>query len=161
MGTTLLPLLTVLSFSSLNTPPDETSRPVAAPVSIHHPRGYWPPGGYPGRIGSPYFYSVPGDSVRVAARRSHGRCGCGHHRRHHRGRYRGTGTFGFHHGGYTPHSGYVLRYHRPTDPYSYHFGPGYYRHTEHGHYRFPYYNYRSPWYYPGQPVYTRDTNFAW
>lgn len=71
-------------------------------------RGYWQPGGYENRIGSPYYYSAPG-----------------------------------------------------ADPYTYHFGPGFYRSGEYGHYRFPYYSYRRPWYYPGQPVYNRDTNLPW
>jgi len=70
--------------------------------------GYWQPGGYEGRVGSPYYYSAPAG-----------------------------------------------------DPYTYHFGPGFYRSGEYGHYRFPYYSYRRPWYYPGQPVYNRDTNLPW
>jgi len=71
-------------------------------------RGYWQPGGYENRVGSPYYYSAP-----------------------------------------------------RTDPYNYHYGPGFYRSGEYGHYRFPYYSYRRPWYYPGQPVYNRDTNLPW
>lgn len=55
-------------------------------------------------------------------------------------------------------------YHPPAvggDPYTYHFGPGYYRRAEAGHYRFPYYSYRRPWYYVGPPSYNRDTNLPW
>lgn len=48
-----------------------------------------------------------------------------------------------------------------TDPYTHHFGPGFYRHFEYGHHRFPYYSYRRPWYFPGPAVYNRDTNLAW
>lgn len=70
--------------------------------------GAWQPGGYEGRVGSPYYYSAPAG-----------------------------------------------------DPYTVHFGPGFYRSGEYGHYRFPYYSYRRPWYYPGQPVYNRDTNLPW
>lgn len=47
------------------------------------------------------------------------------------------------------------------DPYSTHFGPGYYRSGEQGHYRFPYYSYRRPWYHPGFAGYNRDTNLPW
>lgn len=55
----------------------------------------------------------------------------------------------------------VSTYTGGVDPYTYHFGPGFYRHSEHGHYRFPYYSYRRPWYYPGFAGYNRDTNLPW
>lgn len=55
----------------------------------------------------------------------------------------------------------VSTYTAGADPYTYHFGPGFYRHSEHGHYRFPYYSYRRPWYYPGFAGYNRDTNLPW
>ncbi|QDT62861.1 hypothetical protein [Calycomorphotria hydatis] len=48
-----------------------------------------------------------------------------------------------------------------SDPYTYHFGPGFYRSADYGHYRFPYYSYRRPWYNVGHPVYVRDTNLPW
>jgi len=48
-----------------------------------------------------------------------------------------------------------------TDPYTLHFGPGYYRSNEYGHHRFPYYSYRRPWYFPGHTSYNRDTNLPW
>jgi hypothetical protein len=88
-------------------------------------QGYWQPGGYEGRIGSPYYYSAQG----VA----NGRVS----------------------------SPYGVGYAAGGDPYSRHFGPGFYRHAEYGHNRFPYYSYRRPWYTPGHPVYTRDTNLPW
>lgn len=134
-------------------------------VDVQRREGYWQPGGYEGRVGSPYYYSVPGAQYGYSAygAGSHGYghhqpvdsgCECGrrgHHRSHHA------------HGGYGAGRGSHghWRGSRRYDPYTYHFGPGYYRHAEHGHYRFPYYSYRRPWYYPGQPVFNRDTNFAW
>tara|TARA_R110002111_G_scaffold168038_2_gene234016 strand:- start:142091 stop:142705 length:615 start_codon:yes stop_codon:yes gene_type:complete len=48
-----------------------------------------------------------------------------------------------------------------SDPYTKHFGPGFYRSNEYGHYRFPSYSYRRPWYNPGAPTYNRDTNYRW
>ena len=47
------------------------------------------------------------------------------------------------------------------DPYTRHFGPGFYRSNEYGHYYFPSYSYRRPWYNPGAPTYNRDTNYRW
>lgn len=47
------------------------------------------------------------------------------------------------------------------DPYTFHYGPGFYRSNESGNLRFPYYSYRRPWYYYGQPSYNRDTNLPW
>ncbi|QDT38947.1 hypothetical protein [Stratiformator vulcanicus] len=73
-------------------------------------------------------------------------------------------------GGYEPRSGkpyYWTGDGKPGmgspqgDPYTYHFGPGYYRNNEFGHYRFPYYSYRRPWYDVGHPIYVRDTNQPW
>ncbi|MFQ5733683.1 MAG: hypothetical protein ACE5KM_17235 [Planctomycetaceae bacterium] len=117
--------------------------------------GYWQPGGDEGRVGSPYYYSIPArDGWHGAAyghRRHHAACDCGRSRR--------LGHYGYDH---AVRSGHVHDHRAWTvDPYTYHFGPGYYRYTEHGHYRFPYYSYRRPWYYPGPPVFNRDTNFAW
>jgi len=48
-----------------------------------------------------------------------------------------------------------------ADPYTLHFGQGYYRNAEYGHHRFPYYSYRRPWYFPGHTSYNRDTNYPW
>lgn len=163
--TTVLPWIAALwmSFSGValgedTQPPTERKlNPTAeAPARVDHSqRGYWQPGGYKGRIGSPYYYgvreyksvrgykrvrnfdSIPDHGVRGHTVRRHevrrDGCECGRH-----------------------HSRRTI-----TDPYTYHFGPGYYRSYEHGQYRFPYYSYRRPWYYPGQPVFNRDTNFAW
>lgn len=71
-------------------------------------------------------------------------------------------------GGYEPRSGSPYYYTagpqygwHHADPYTRHFGPGYYRNGERMHFRFPYYTYRAPWYNPGQPVYNRDTNMPW
>lgn len=71
-------------------------------------------------------------------------------------------------GGYEPRSGSPYYYTAGPqygwhhgDPYTRHFGPGYYRRGERMHFRFPYYNYRAPWYYPGHKVYNRDTNLPW
>ncbi len=135
----------------------------ASPIIAQGAAGYWQPDGYENRIGSPYFYSVPSYgrfSVAQPPMNSHHAvqqpCACGpgvsgyHHRPSVVTTQMNYGTYG--HAGY----GYAV-----TDPYTYHFGPGYYRHAEHGHYRFPYYNYRRPWYHPGQPVFNRDTNYAW
>lgn len=129
-------------------------------VDPHRSQGYWQPGGYEGRIGSPYYYSVPGAHYGYVTRGSghhHGDrtgCGCADGRRRRSGH--AHGHYGNRAGSYhSSHGGFV------TDPYTYHFGPGHYRRYEHGHHRFPYYSYRRPWYYPGQPVFNRDTNFAW
>ena len=88
-------------------------------------QGYWQPGGYERRIGSPYYYSARG----FASGRE-----------------------------FSPYGGIHAA---GGDPYTRHFGPGFYRHAEYGHNRFPYYSYRRPWYTPGHPVYTRDTNLPW
>ena len=101
--------------------------------SVGPAQGGWAPGGYEGRVGSPYHYS---------ATDPHGQGGTWG--------APGAASMG------APNPGYL-----PGDPYSYHFGPGYYRHSEMGNYRFPYYSYRRPWYHPGPPSYTRDTNYPW
>jgi hypothetical protein len=112
-------------------------------VSIHAGKGYWQPGGYGGRIGSPYYYSagrvVAGYRPVTVGAPGLSACGacCS--------------------GARTPRA-WSPGYH---GPYLTHFGPGYYRHVEFGFYRFPYYSYRRPWYFPGHPVYTRNTNFVW
>jgi hypothetical protein len=106
-------------------------------------QGGWQPGGYEGRVGRPYYYSVNpygvnGPAVYGPQPAPGSACNsCG------------TGAWGWR-GGY----GF-------GNVYDYHFGPGFYRYREYGHARFPYYSYRSPWYFPGHPVYNRDTNFAW
>ncbi|MEX0702674.1 MAG: hypothetical protein WD069_11310 [Planctomycetales bacterium] len=107
--------------------------------------GYWQPGGYEGRIGSPYYYSAPGAGRQY---------------------WYGAMAGAPHHAAYVPgyggwDSGPGGGYGAPGDPYAAHFGPGFQRHSNYGHYRFPYYSYRRPWYFPGPAVWNRDTNFAW
>jgi hypothetical protein len=123
--------------------------PAAPPAAGRPPlvEGYWQPGGYEGRIGSPYFYSVPVGAYSLGWHANG--CDCG--------RPFAGGYHGFHAANAVAF-GYGWR---AYDPYTYHFGPGYYRYAEHGHFRFPYYSYRRPWYHPGPPVFNRDTNFAW
>ena len=114
--------------------------PQAGFVSTGYPapvQGHWQPGGYEGRIGSPYYYQETPTYGLMTSSYGYGYGG-------------GYAAYGY--AGYGSYGG---------DPYTTHFGPGYYRNHEHGHYRFPYYSYRRPWYYPGHPVYNRDTNFAW
>lgn len=108
--------------------------PVPRPRADSFRPGYWQPGGYEGRIGSPYYYSY---SAAPFA-----------------GRYRRAFPMPF-----VPVYGHAHSHN--IDPYTYHFGPGFYRYGETGHFRFPYYNYRRPWSHPGPPVYVRDTNFPW
>ena len=106
--------------------------------------GGWQPGGYQGRVGSPYYYSASG----------YGGSG-----------YGGSGYAGY--GGYGGQGGYAAPI--MASPYAAyggglyddHFGPGFYRNSEYGHYRFPYYSYRRPWYFPGPASYNRDTNLPW
>lgn len=111
------------------------------------PQGYWQPGGYEGRIGSPYYYNAPAYDGPLAT------SGVG----------RGLGRVEAYSHGYRGAYGGVPGYPAPVvgDVYGVHFGPGFYRHSEYGHYRFPYYMYRAPWYFPGHPVYNRDTNYPW
>jgi hypothetical protein len=80
----------------------------------------------------------------------------------------GYGSTGFGPTGFGP-TGYGVGMYAPgtyaggfaSDPYEYHFGPGFHRHSDHAHYRFPYYSYRRPWYHPGHASYNRDTNYPW
>jgi len=134
--------------------------------------GYWTPGGYEGRIGSPYYYSPqprwygsrpqpwPAHGVPAGHADPYACCGEAGWIASGPGAYPYPGA-GMAAGGYgwmeptVPWNGPAAR------PYDYHFGPGYYRAQEYGHYRFPYYSYRRPWYFPGHPSYNRDTNFPW
>ncbi len=150
-------------------------------------RGYWLPGGYEPRSGSPYFNSVPGAPPRgplggtVASGYTGGNpqldrysagAGCGN------GSVAGRANFGygaqFGQGGYNDNGYNVNSYNNGGyadgaamsggaggDPYQYHFGPGFYRSGEYGHFRFPFYSYRRPWYHPGFAGYNRDTNLPW
>ena len=127
------------SYESLPVPEIATA-PVemAVPVEMHgsvQGQAHWQPGGYEGRIGSPYYYQESPTYGMMSST---------------------YGQYGYaSYGEYASHGSYA------SDPYTAHFGPGFYRNNEAGHYRFPYYSYRRPWYYPGHPVYNRDTNFAW
>ena len=145
----------------------------AAGYPYNVPYGGHLPGGYEGRIGRPYYWSVPGSTTSLAnygvgqagapvgfggyGGSAGGDCPCN----------RGNGDV--HSSGYgpVPATGNTLAVSgRPAagptaDPYTYHFGPGFYRAGEFGHYRFPYYSYRRPWYDVGHPVYVRDTNLPW
>ena len=120
----------------------------------------WQPGGYEARIGRPYYYSVPAATVVTGYHSGDHHHGAGSHgcACNAAGRWHGGHFSSHHHAGWGwSHHGWVAG----GDPYTYHFGPGFYRRSEHGHYRFPYYSYRRPWYHPGAPVFNRDTNFAW
>ncbi|MEX0715604.1 MAG: hypothetical protein WD066_03415 [Planctomycetaceae bacterium] len=129
--------------------------------------GYWQPGGYEGRIGSPYYYSPLGNGRQywygaMAGTPAHAAYvpGGGGWDRPRGGLYSagdGPGYATRHSTGYGPGSGYGMG----GDPYTAHFGPGFQRHSNYGHDRFPYYTYRAPWYFPGPAVWNRDTNFAW
>lgn len=113
--------------------------PVPAPPAYGYSHGYTgQPGGYEGRVGSPYFY-----------------------RPQHSAAYGGWPVYGHQATGYGYGNAYGYGASAYGDPYSYHFGPGVYRNDEVGTYRFPYYSYRRPWYYPGSPVFARDTNLPW
>lgn len=144
------------------------------------PYGGHPPGGYERRIGKPYYWSVPGGTVPLTAGTGHqegldgqgfqdgspspnagSSCGCA----------KGVGNHDLA-GDHAAPAGYDVAGGSPPalhpagggpagDPYSYHFGPGFYRSNEFGHYRFPYYSYRRPWYDVGHPVRVRDTNLPW
>lgn len=137
--------------------------------------GFWPPGGYDARVGSPYYYRPttlgPQGAFPYAA-----------------DPYAAEGMFppygpapygpdAYGPDAYGPAPFGPAPYGPPAlapapfagdpalmgagDPYEYHFGPGFQRHETVGHYRFPYYNYRAPWYFPGHAVFNRDTNFPW
>lgn len=116
------------------------------------PPGYWQPGGAEGRVGSPYYYRPTTLPYGFYGFEGGGLAAFGD-----------QGPDSWHGapawGGHLPQAPASFTY--PTDPYTYHFGPGYYRYAERGHFRFPYYNYRRPWYFQGPPSFNRDTNFAW
>ncbi|MCA8986146.1 MAG: hypothetical protein KDA78_00800 [Planctomycetaceae bacterium] len=142
---------------------------------LQHYRGYWQPGGYDQRAGSPFFFTVPNGPARgpLAGNGPTGAGGMG-------GGYYGGSGYGYDgygmmggygydsaYGGSAYGGGYGSAYGgggaggAGGDPYGYHFGPGYYRSGEYGHFRFPYYSYRRPWYHPGFAGYNRDTNLPW
>lgn len=150
--------------------PVEAGEAAGYPYDVHY--GGHPPGGYERRVGKPYFWSVLGGTVPLDsfgagdARRSVAgprfpepaaaeSCGC-------RTGIAASGDRVLAGGHGDPGIGGAGHPAGPAgDPYSYHFGPGYYRNNEFGHYRFPYYSYRRPWYDVGHPVRVRDTNLPW
>ena len=205
--------------------PAEAAEAAGYPYNV--PYGGHPPGGYENRIGSPYYWSVPGSTVPLAqvagggggysgggvaggtygggggsvgvgsvgvgsVGGQAGGCPCSRGQSstvgyqgdtagyapqvaYNNSQYKGSqydgGQFGggYANGGYAD-GGYAsggVGVDGPppvgpaADPYTHHFGPGYYRSGEFGHYRFPYYSYRRPWYDVGHPVYVRDTNLPW
>lgn len=144
----------------------------AGPVPAAPMNGpYWAPGGdiYSGmRTGSPYYWS---NSWYAPMNYGYGNAG-------YSAGYGGSGvapggwnTFGSGYGygsTYGGGGGYGRGYpyggtgYAGMDPYTYHYGPGFYRNGfDQGSYRFPYYNYRAPWYAPGPASYNRDTNMPW
>lgn len=164
-------------------------RPAAVPLAPAPAPEFGGGGGAPGgdpfngmRVGRPYYWSASGAAgygpVPQAGfgpgpmRGSRGGCGC---RGGAGGPSYGYGYEGPEYGGYgnggpgygAPGFGgpdYArVGYYGGSggDPYTDHFGPGYYRHSDTGHARFPYYSYRRPWYYTGHPSYNRDTNLPW
>jgi len=133
-------------------------------LNVH--RGFWLPGGYEPRSGSPYFYSVPGAPARgpLGGSLASGYTG-GNPQLDRYAFPRGPlgasrllnnplGALGY-------ANGAAMSGGAGGDPYQYHFGPGFYRNGEYGHFRFPYYSYRRPWYHPGFSGYNRDTNLPW
>lgn len=169
--------------------PHMFERPMyVGPGQLGHYRGYWQPGGYDRRPGSPFFNSVPDAPPRgpLAGNGPHGngyatgQSPYGQPANQFPGNqtasgYPEQGQHGNHayNSAVSPYAGYGYGspyggYGRSVgpqgpggDPYSYHFGPGYYRNSEYGHFRFPYYSYRRPWYFPGFAGWNRDTNIPW
>lgn len=128
---------------------DALTRPVPGYQGGPYVQGgnqYWLPNNEVPRVGSPYYYSATQ--------------GAG-------------GTYGMTnpqvgiragqtwYGGYNEANTGVQTQGLSTDPFTQHFGPGFYRSNEYGHLRFPSYSYRRPWYTPGAPTYNRDTNYRW
>ena len=150
----------------------------ATPVPAAPMQGpYWAPGGdiYTGlRTGSPYYWSASnygaygpaaygpgygyggyGASPAISGGYGYGPAAGGWNTGYGSGYSYGAGR-GYY-GGVYGGSGYG-----GMDPYTYHFGPGFYRNGgDVGSYRFPYYSYRRPWYTPGPASYNRDTNMPW
>lgn len=174
-----------LSPAATGTWPVEAAEGSGYPYDV--PYGGYPPGGYERRIGSPYYWSVPGGTASLSATGAQpagysgmgpaGSVGCGCNKGS-SGPATAAGPVGYGaygpnagpgvYGAYGPNAGYAGSGsgYEPVggpagDPYTYHFGPGFYRSNEFGHYRFPYYSYRRPWYDVGHPVRVRDTNLPW
>ncbi|MDF1744808.1 MAG: hypothetical protein P1V19_14020, partial [Gimesia sp.] len=128
---------------------DAITRPVPGYQGGPYVKGgnqYWLPNNVVPQVGSPYYYSAtqgPGGTYGMTAPSvgmKAGQSWCG--------------------GNHQANVGMQNRA-LSSDPYTKHFGPGFYRSNEYGHYRFPSYSYRRPWYNPGAPTYNRDTNYRW
>ncbi len=107
---------------------------------------YWLPNNVVPQVGSPYYYSATqgaGGTYGMTSPQV--------------GMQAGQTWFG----GYNEANTGMQTQALSEDPYTKHFGPGFYRSNEYGHYRFPSYSYRRPWYNPGAPTYNRDTNYRW
>jgi len=128
---------------------DALTRPVPGYRGGGYVKGgnqYWLPNNVVPQVGSPYYYSAtqgPGGTYGMTAPSV--------------GVRPGQTWYG---GNNEANVGQQTRA-LSIDPYTKHFGPGFYRSNEYGHYRFPSYSYRRPWYNPGAPTYNRDTNFRW
>ncbi len=132
-----------------NQNPDAITRPVPGYQGgpyVKNGEQYWLPNNIAPQVGTPYYYSATQ--------------GAG-------GTYGMTGPSVGIHGGQTWFGGYQSAdtgnqaRGLSSNPYTRHFGPGFYRSNEYGHLRFPSYSYRRPWYNPGAPTYNRDTNYRW
>ncbi|WP_299462514.1 hypothetical protein [uncultured Gimesia sp.] len=129
--------------------PDALTRPVPGYQGGPYVRGgnqYWLPNNVVPQVGSPYYYSAtqgPGGTYGMTAPKV--------------GIQAGQTWFGGQNEANVGMQNQALS----QDPYTKHFGPGFYRSNEYGHYRFPSYSYRRPWYNPGAPTYNRDTNYRW
>ena len=166
--------------ASPGTWPVEAAEAAGYPYDV--PYGGHPPGGYERRIGKPYYWSVPGGTVPLAAGAPHVRGGDGHSLHGDSatrvagsscGCSKGGNVYGHGvRGDVAAPAGYDIAAPNSSlpqlagggpggDPYTYHFGPGFYRSNEFSHYRFPYYSYRRPWYDVGHPIRVRDTNLPW
>jgi hypothetical protein len=132
--------------------------------------GAWQPGGYEGRIGSPYYYSVPqgydyayyyGEAIPYY----HGAPYPYHSPPYYASYDRGVDVVGAVQGAESSAAHLLKTFAGApvvhSNPYAFHFGPGFYRFSDIGHIRFPYYSYRYPFYFPGHPVFSRTMNVAW
>ncbi|MEQ8635506.1 hypothetical protein [Gimesia maris] len=129
--------------------PDALTRPVPGYQGGGYVQGgnqYWLPNNVVPQVGSPYYYSATqgaGGTYGMTSPKV--------------GMQAGQTWYG----GYNEANTGMQTQALTEDPYTKHFGPGFYRSNEYGHYRFPSYSYRRPWYNPGAPTYNRDTNYRW
>ncbi|QDV18186.1 hypothetical protein Pan153_28430 [Gimesia panareensis] len=131
--------------------PNALTRPVPGYTGGPYVKGgdqYWLPNNQVPQVGSPYYYSATqgaGGTYGMTSPRV--------------GIRAGQTWFGGYDEANTGAQNQALM--GSGDPYTRHFGPGFYRSNEYGHYYFPSYSYRRPWYNPGAPTYNRDTNYRW